>query len=139
MERGFRLNQAKTTLIIIALAIVTEILRNILKIAYSSRKYYLNWLETEPQNNLTDRQKYQNIKRAIRLTFADFKDELIRFVSFTTVLTIVFVTFPRLKLLSMAVASLTLLLFDLIFPERLSVRTRNRDLISRILEKTLKI
>ncbi len=139
MERGFKLVDAKTTLILIAVAIVVEVIRNILKIAYSSRKYYVSWLESEPQNNVTDRQKYQNIKRAIRLTFADFKDDLVRFVSFTTVLIIVFITFPRLKLMSMAVASLTLLVFDLVFPVRLSVRTRNRDLISVILEKTLKI
>jgi hypothetical protein len=139
MERGFKLNDAKTTLIIIAVAIVTEVIRNLLKIAYSSRKYYVNWLESEPQNNSTERQKYQNVKKAIRLTFADFKDDLVRFVSFTTVLIIVFITFPRLKLMSMAIASLTLLMFDLVFPARLSVRSRNRDLISVILEKTLRI
>jgi len=139
MDRGFTLTDAKTTLIIIAVAIVTEVIRNLLKIAYSSRKYYVSWLENDPQNNSTDRQRYQNIKKAVRLTFADFKDDLVRFVSFTTVLIIVFVTFPRLKLMSMAVASITLLLFDLIFPIRLLARTRNRDLLSVILEKTLKI
>ncbi len=139
MERGFTFTDVKTTLIIIATAIVVEVIRNILKIAYSSRKYYSSWLELEPQNNSTDRQKYQNVKKAIRLTFADFKDDLVRFVSFTTVLIIVFITFPRLKLMSMAIASITLLVFDLIFPIRLSVRTRNRDLLSIILEKTLKI
>lgn len=139
MLRGFKLNDAKITLIIIATAIIVEVLRNILKIVYSSRKYYTSWLETEPQNNLTDKQRYQNIKKSVRLTFAEFKDDLIRFVSFTTVLVIVFITFPRLKLMSMAVASITLLVFDLVFPVRLLTRTRNQDLISVILEKTLKI
>jgi hypothetical protein len=139
MDRGFKLTDAKTTLILIAAAIVLEIIRNVLKIAYSSRKYYGNWLETEPLNNATDRQRYQNGKKAVRLAFAESKDDLVRFVSFTTVLIIVFITFPRLKLMSMAVASLTLLVFDLVFPVRLLTKTRNRDLISVILEKTLKI
>jgi len=139
MLRGFKLNDAKITLIIIATAIVVEVIRNILKIIYSSRKYYASWLETEPQNNSTDRQRYQNIKKSVRLAFAESKDDLVRFVSFTTILIIVFVTFPRLKLMSMAVASITLLVFDLVFPVRLLTSTRNRDLISVILEKTFKI
>jgi len=139
MERGFNPINGKITLIIIATSIVTEVVRNLLKIAYSARKYYAGWLESEPENNATDRQRYQNIKKAIRLTFAESKDDLVRFVSFTTVLIIVFLLFPRLKLLSLAAVSLTLLVFDLIFPVRLLTRTRNRDLISVILEKTLKI
>lgn len=139
MERGFKLEMAQITLVIIAVAIVVEVFRNLLKIAYSSRKYYVGWLQSEPQNNATDRQRYQNAKRAIRLTFADYKDDLVRFVSFTTVLIAVFILFPRLKLMSMAVVSITLLIFDLVFPIRLLTYTRSRDLISVILEKTLKI
>jgi hypothetical protein len=139
MLRGFKLNDAKTTLVIIASAIIIEVVRNVLKIIYSSRKYYTSWLETEPQNNTTDRQRYQNIKRSVRLAFAESKDDLVRFISFTTALIIVFIMFPRLKLLSMATASMTLLTFDLIFPTRLLNKTRNRDLITIILEKTLKI
>ena len=139
MLRGFKLNDARITLVIIAIAIVVEVVRNILKIIYSSRTYYTSWLETEPQNNSTDRQRYQNIKKSVRLAFAESKDDLVRFVSFTTVLIIVFITFPRLKLMSMATASITLLFFDLIFPVRLLTRERNRDLISVILEKILKI
>jgi len=139
MLRGFKLNDAKITLIIIATAITVEVLRNILKVVYSSRKYYTSWLETEPQNNATDRQRYQNIKKSIRLAFAESKDDFVRFISFTTALIIVFIMFPRLKLLSMATASITLLVFDLTFPVRLLTRERNRDLISIILEKTLKI
>jgi hypothetical protein len=139
MLRGFKLNDAKITLSVIAAAIVIEVMRNVLKIVYSSRKYYANWLEVEPQNNFTDRQRYQNIKKAVRLAFAESKDDLVRFISFTTALIIVFIMFPRLKLLSMATASVTLLVFDLIFPIRLLNRVRNRDLISIILEKTLKI
>lgn len=139
MLRGFRLSDVKITLIIIATAIVVEVFRNILKIIYSSRKYYHSWLQEEPQNNSTDRQRYQNIKKSVRLAFAESKDELVRFISFTTALIIVFIMFPRLKLLSMATASITLLVFDLIFTVRLLTRTRNRDLITVILEKTLKI
>lgn len=139
MLRGFKLNDAKITLVIIATAIIVEVLRNILKIIYSSRKYYVSWLETEPQNNSTDKQRYQNIKKSVRLAFAESKDDLVRFISFTTALIIVFITFPRLKLMSMAVASITLLFFDLVFPVRLLTRERSSDLISVILEKTLKI
>ncbi|MFA5776236.1 MAG: hypothetical protein WC988_01645 [Patescibacteria group bacterium] len=139
MLRGFKLNDAKITLIIIAVAIVIEVVRNTLKIIYSSRKYYLSWLEAEPQNNSTDKQRYQNVKKSMRLAFAESKDDLVRFISFTTALIIVFIMFPRLKLLSMATASVTLLFFDLTFPVRLLTRERSHDLISIILEKTLKI
>lgn len=139
MSRGFVLDSVKTTLIIIATAIVVEVARNILRIVYTSRKYYEGWLETEPQDNTTDRQRYQNIKRSVRLTFTESKDDLVRFLSFTTVLIAVFVLFPRLKLMSMAIASITLLVFDLIFPARLLTTIRSKDLITTILEKTLKI
>ncbi|MFH1295314.1 MAG: hypothetical protein ABIH84_01925, partial [bacterium] len=91
------------------------------------------------QNNSNDRQRYQNVKKSIRLAYAEAKDELVRFVSFTTALVIVFIMFPRLKLLSMAVASVTLLIFDLVFPARLMVNAKRQDLISNLLAKTLKI
>lgn len=139
MERGLTMDGIKITIILITISIIAETTRNALKIIYSSRKYYLSWLETEPQNNLTDKQKYQNIKKAVRLAFVDFKDELIRFLAFTTALIIVFLTLPRLKLLSMATASVTSWVLDLIYPSRLSVRAQNRDLVSRMLAKLLKI
>lgn len=139
MERGFNINGIKITIILVAISVIAETTRNALKIIYSSRKYYLSWIETQPQTNLTDKHKYQNIKKSIRLAFADFKDELIMFLAFTTALIIVFLTLPRLKLLSMATASITSWALDLIYPSRLSVRTQNRDLLSRILAKLLRI
>ncbi len=134
MARGFTLDHAKVTLTIIIIAITTEIIRNMLRIIVAARKYYLESLRIEPWEIRGDKQRYLIIKDSIRKSFGDAKDDLLKFITFTTVLLMVFIAFPRLKLLSMAVASLTSFVLDLLIVERLS-SVRENDLISRILTK----
>ena len=139
MLRGFNLNDGRITLIVVAISIVVEVIRNVLKIVYSARNYYSALLETEPENNTTEHQRFQNIKKATRKAFAESRDDLIRFIAFTTILLFVFVIFPRLKLLSMMTANITLLMFDLTFTARLLTHKQGTDLISRLLDKLLKL
>jgi len=46
--------------------------------------------------------------------------------------------FPRLKLLTLAVASVTALAIDIIYPKRLAI-TKKEDLVSRLLAKAFKL
>jgi len=138
MERGFRLDQARVTLIVITVAIISETVRSILRIVVVALKYYRQSFSEPSEFAMTDNQKYLRIKQAIRKSFAEAKDDLVKLISFTTILVSVFLLFPRLKLFSMAMASLTVLAMDLVIPARLSV-TKGKDLVSRVLEKALRL
>jgi hypothetical protein len=133
MVRGFHLN--KTTLNLIIAAVVSEIVRNIIRIVALSKS---NYQLIAGSLGSDTRQKYDAIKKSIRAAFEEAKDDLVKFITFTTVLLFVFLMFPRLKLLSMLVASLTSLALDLALPARLS-ETKGEDLISKILAKLFKI
>ncbi len=78
------------------------------------------------------------IKTAIRNSFGDTKDDIVKFITFTTALISVFLFFPRLKLFAMVVASITALLLDFVVPGRLIMKQGN-DLISRILNKAFRL
>lgn len=131
MFRGLNLlDQPKATLILVTAGISIEILRNLLRIAAVAISYYEELKNTEDRGNA--------IKDSIRLSFGDAKDDLVKFITFTTVLIIVFVFFPRLKLFAMVVASVTGLVLDIILPYRLRIRESN-DLVSRILSKMFNV
>jgi hypothetical protein len=66
------------------------------------------------------------------------KDDVVKFITFSTALFAVFLLFPRLKLFTLALASITGLLLDLVIQERLTALESN-DLISRILAKVFKL
>jgi hypothetical protein len=125
----------KITINIIMAAVLIEIIRNLLRLAVVARRKYTELLS---QDVWTEQQKYQKVKEAIRWSFAQGKDDLIKFITFTTVLFIVFLIFPRLKLLTVAIASLTTLFLDGVFPIRLTV-TKGNDLISRIITRVFKL
>ena len=124
------------TISIIIAAITVEIIRNVLKLVAVSRKYYVENLQSlEFRNKAT---KVELVKRSIRQGFADSKDDVVKFITFTTVLFGVFMFFPRLKLITLVLASFTSLVLDLIILSRLT-SPRGNDLITRILSKVFKI
>lgn len=138
MHRGFDLSDhARITLTLVIITITVEICRHIIKLIAMSRKYYREILE---QDKVTGevRSKYQVVKESVRMAFGEAKDDLVRFITFTSVLLLVFLLFPRLKLLTLVVASLTGLLLDFVITGRLTIR-RGEDLISRILAQRLNI
>lgn len=126
--------QFTTTLIIIAISI--EIFRNILRIIAVARKYYV-------QNYISLSDKSSGslmglLKDSIRQSFYELKDDVVRFITFTTVLFFVFMFFPRLKLMTLVIASFSSLVLDIIFVKRLTA-SKGKDLISRILSKLFNI
>ena len=135
MIRGVHLDASKITLTIIIVSIVSEIVRNIMRIVAVARIKHAEIISTGPWDQ---RQRHADIKEAIRLSFEQAKDELVRFITYTTFLLFVFLLFPRLKLLSMVIASVTSLGLDLAFPTRLH-GIKGTDLISRILSKVFRI
>ena len=139
MTRGFVINDhLKTTVAIIVAAIAIEILRNILRVVVGAVGYYKDGQTKNATENLNLRAVHI-LKEAIRQSFTDLKDDLLRFITFTTFLIFVFMLFPRLKLLAMLVTSVTLLILDLIFHDRLSTHKKGTDLITRILGKVFKV
>ena len=118
------------TLNLILVSIIIEIVRNMIRIFAVARQYYLEY--THSALSEEDRSIMYILKNSIRKSFADAKDDLIKFVSFNTVLFAAFLLFPRLKLLTLAVASITNLIMDLIFRVRLTSK-KGTDLISRTL------
>jgi hypothetical protein len=137
MVRAFHLEDTRVTLTIIIIAIISEIIRNILRVVSMAKKYFRDSSGYGSYMGDPEQARYQRIKDSIRHSFSESKDEIVKFITFTTLLILVFLLFPRLKLLSMAVASLTALSLDLLIPSRLVI-TKNNDLVSRILGKIFK-
>jgi hypothetical protein len=136
MKRGFDLtDNTQVTITLIIITIVVEIVRNVLRVIAMARKYSREIAEnTSPEKMMSTRSI--RIKDSIRKSFADAKDELTKFIAFNTVLLIVFLLFPRLKLLTLAVASLTGFALDFILSGRMTIK-EGEDLISRVLSKTM--
>ncbi len=126
----------KITLNLIVFTIIVEIVRNLLRIIAVARKHYTQDLLLFSDGLIASRAT--RIKSALRLSFASAKNDLVKFITFNTVLFAVFLVFPRLKILTLAVASFSGLVMDVIILDRLFVKGGN-DLISRILAKLFKI
>lgn len=124
------------TINIVIFTIIIEIIRNALKLVVSARKHYTNDILLFSDGVIARRTV--RVKNAIRNSFQDSKDELVRFITFTTVLFGVFLLFPRLKLLTLAVASVASLILDIVIVDRMFF-VRGNDLISRILGKVFKL
>jgi len=123
-------NQLTATVYLVTMGISLEIVRNVIRVVAVAFNYYKDLPKTE--------NKIPNIKQSIRLSFGDSKDDLIKFITFTTALILVFLVFPRLKLFAMVIASLAALIMDAVIPGRLKMREGN-DLISRILNRTFNL
>lgn len=129
MLRGFTANHLSLTINIVTVAIVSEIIRYSMRITALAKRYYATILEPR---------RIIRIKLAVRMAFGNAKDDIVRFITFTTVLFSVFLIFPRLKLLSLAVTSLTNLVIDLFIPERLVI-SRGKDLMNRVINKVFRL
>lgn len=138
MRRGFDLaDNTKVTISLIIATIIIEIVRNIIRIFAMSRMHFIALAKKEKELNLK-RSAHERLKEAIRMTFSEFKDELIKFITFNTILLLVFLIFPRLKLLTLVVASITGLILDFLIRGRLIIKSGD-DLISRVLNRLLKL
>lgn len=123
-------SQLTVTVVLVTLAITVEIVRNVIRLVAMAFNYYSGMSKSESQNI--------RIKESIRLSFGDAKDDLLKFITFTTALILVFLVFPRLKLYAMVVASLTGLLLDFVIPGRLKMK-EGTDLLSRLLNKAFNL
>lgn len=133
MVRGFVYSDhLKITSIIIIIAVFTEIVRNAMRIVATARMYYKNEVSVDTEGIRIS--WAVRFKDALRKSFIELKDDLIEFVTYNTFLFAVFILFPRLKLLTLAIASVTSLFMDLIIPGRL-IPTPRTDLIAKILSK----
>lgn len=133
MKRSFMVNDhLKITLNIIIAGILTEIIRNIIRLlVLSIKEYKARRLQSTERSAVV-------FKESIRFSFNQSKDDILKFITFTTILISGFLVFPRLKLLTIAVGSLTSLILDLMFSKRLS-SVKGGDLISRIIVKVFKL
>ena len=124
-------NQVTVTIFLVTAGISIEIIRNIIKLIALAIQYYKEMPKRET--------KILNIKESVRLSFVDAKDDLIKFIAFTTTLILVFLIFPRLKLYAMLITSLTGLLLDIGIPGRMSLKRTGTDLITRTLNKIFRL
>jgi len=154
MVRGFVYSDhLRTTLNLIIIAIFTEIIRNVIRIVAAAVIYYKkdNAISDINLNLATDEtielpgpapiehvSVSEKLKTAIRKSFTEIKDDFIIFVTYTTFLLFVFLLFPRLKLLTLAIASATSLVLDLFMPSRVKPEPKT-DLIARVLKKIFRL
>ncbi len=130
-------NHLKITGVLIIISVCIEVLRNLLRIYAHARRHYaeLSAVNTPEEGK---KSTIELLKDSIRKSFNDSKDDLIRFVTFNTVLFAVFLLFPRLKLLTLVVASITNFTLDIFMRSRLTAK-KGRDLISRLLGAIFKL
>ncbi|OGC77128.1 hypothetical protein A2619_00415 [candidate division WWE3 bacterium RIFOXYD1_FULL_39_9] len=138
MVRSFMYtDHMRVTINLVILATITEIFRNTMKVVAGARQHYI-LDKTIDESKTASYSRSLRIKNAIRKSFHDAKDDLVKFITFTTVLFGAFMFFPRLKLLTLGVASLTNLFLDFMIPARLTSK-RSNDLFSRIIVKVFKL
>lgn len=135
MVRGFSTNEVLITVSIVIIAIFLEIIRNVMRITTTTVTQY-NQLIKQPEY-FSRYGRAELIKISVRDSFNEAKDDLVKFIAFTTVLLGVFLLFPRLKLVAMATASFAALVMDVALPSRMTAKKGN-DLISRIFDKIFK-
>ena len=136
MPRGIAVINERATITLVILAITIEITRNILRLIVVALKYNKQQAVGATVEFSDDRE--YGLKGALRYSFNQSKDEIIKFITYTTLLLIVFLFFPRLKLVALVFASATSFLLDLVFPQRMGVK-RGEDLISRLIFRVVKV
>ncbi len=86
MLRGFDLSiSGKTTITLIIVTISLEIFRNILRIIAVARKHFRFLLEKEKEEQIS-RTAHERIKLGISKAFFEAKDDLMKFITFNTIL-----------------------------------------------------
>ncbi|MCA9382910.1 hypothetical protein KC909_00955 [Candidatus Dojkabacteria bacterium] len=125
------------TISLVMAAIMIEIIRNIIRLSYQAYINYKIATKILDERN-KDYRTADVIKLALRQSVKTSQDELMKFITFTTILISVFLLFPRLKLLTVGLASLTSLFMDFIISGRLKME-KGDDLISRIISKVFRL
>ncbi|HLD03820.1 MAG TPA: hypothetical protein VJC17_03555 [Candidatus Dojkabacteria bacterium] len=138
MERGTLLDDTfKATLTLIILTILIEIIRNSLKVLVLGIKNYREG-KAILDNKKIIYNKVSVFKLALQHSFKTSADEFIKFISYTTFIIFVFILFPRLKLLTLVVASFFSLVLDLLITSRIKFADSS-DLLSRIIVKIFRL
>lgn len=138
MPRGWEVgNNIRITFNIVIAAIVLEIVRFLIKIVAGGYEFYRN-IKLYLGDQYKKVKTVGQIKWVLRQSFQANMDDIIKFITYTTFLIAVFLAFPRLKLVAMAVTSITSLVLDLLIKERLAIR-RGNDLFSRIVSFLFKV
>lgn len=125
------------TLTLIIAAIVVELIRTLMILIVGGVRFYREGKKIMLEKNYTYA-PVKLFKAAMSHSFKTTLDDFLKFTVFTTVLIAVFVLFPRLKLLSMLVASCTNFAMDLIFPQRMRFAYGD-DLLSKIIIKVARL
>lgn len=115
-------------------AFFAEFIRQAFKIIHRSRYYYVTLKTSQPFKSRLDL-----FEEAVSESFYYSLADLVTFFGYTTVVTVTFFLFPRLKLLSLIFFSLTSLAMDIIRPAHVPVGTPPQDLLTRIIIKTLNL
>lgn len=137
MLRGWELVGIEFTFTVIMIAIAIELIRFALRILAGGVYFYRDINQYLGSDNPKFKPSEQ-IKHSIRQSFSANKDDMVKLIVYMTVLIMVFLAFPRLKLVSMAAASATALGLDLLFRDRLDIK-RGTDLVGKILSKVFNI
>lgn len=120
------------TINLIIIGIAIELVRNIIRLSITGKYYYNNPELIDSEYIPTG--KANLLKLTVRKTMFESKEEFLSLAAFTVFITFVFLFFPRLKLIALIAASLTGLVFDLIFKER-STSKNKEDLLARVFKK----
>lgn len=130
MERGVNIRSgAFFTLWLAGLAVVLEVLRRFLRILAGAVSRYRKVFYVSGG-------RLFRFKRALVTSFNDNLDSIVKFLGFTTVVTLAFFLFPRLKLLSLVLFSLTSLVWDILLPRRMAASVSGEDFFSSLVVKT---
>lgn len=136
MIKGFVYSDhLRITINLIIATIVIEVVRNIMRIVALAKMHYS---QLSISRDPSEHGRTKLIKLSIRKSFGEAKDDIIKFITFTTILVVVFLFFPRLKLLTLLGASSTMLILDILNPKRLTY-IEKADLVSRILTKVFRL
>ncbi len=132
-------DHASITFMLIGAGILLELTRNILRLFVTTIIYYKNPDKFIPEAKGQGRAGL--FKGALKKTVADAKDEILYFSAFTTFMMIVFLLFPRLKLIALIGVSAGNLIIDLVFPQRLTMKKPKgqEDIISRTFDRIFRI
>jgi len=138
MTRGWTVDgQLYTTFNLVMAAVGFEVIRFLIRIVAAGFSFYkeINSYVGDVNQKMSGAAQ---IKWALRQSFEVHKDDVIRFITYTTFIVFVFLAFPRLKLLAMAVASLTALVMDLWMRDRLVIK-KGKDLFSKIVSGVFRV
>lgn len=138
MIRGWTVDKSLySTLNLVMAAVGIEVIRFMMRIVAAGFAFYkeVNAYVGEANQQMTGAAQ---VKWALRQSFEVHKDDVIRFITYTTFIVFVFLAFPRLKLLAMAVASLTSLILDLSMRDRLVIK-KGKDLFSKIVSSIFRV